>query len=534
MLSVETQSTILTNGNIYLFDDPFTQVESLAISNGRITAAGLDRDVLALAKHATRVIKLKGRTVLPGLIDAHVHIQGLSRHLSTIDCETKTIEECLQRIKNKVDETAPGKWILGRGWNQNPWGRFGTKEDLDTITSQHPIYLVAKSGHAAWTNSFALSMAGIADKVNTIEGGEIKLDSQGNPSGILLENAMDLVSDIIPPMTIDEFLERILIVQDRLWSMGLTGFHDFDGPNAFSALQRLYDSQQLWMRVLKNIPLSQLENIRALGLRSGFGNDWLRIGNIKIFADGALGPQTAAMLDPYSGRGEERGILLIQVEDLAEIIMIAAEHGLASSIHAIGDHANRVVLDAYDKVRKLEKTKHLPVLRHRIEHLQLLHPDDLDRLAKLNIIASMQPIHATSDMLIADQYWGSRSRYSYAWRSQLNSGTRLIFGSDAPVESPNPFLGLYAAITRRRLDGTPGENGWIPEERINLREAFFAYTRGPAYAAGLEMELGCLLPGYLADLIVLDQDPFRCPPEELPYLTPIATMTGGEWRIQNL
>jgi predicted amidohydrolase YtcJ len=533
MLSQEMPSTILVNGNIYLFDNAFTQTEALAISNGRIIASGLDPDILSLATHSSQVIDLKNRTVTPGLIDAHVHIQAMSRQLSMIDCETETLDECLLRIKDKVDETPPDKWILGRGWNQNLWGRFGTKEDLDSLTSQHPIYLIAKSGHAAWVNSLALSIAGLADGCKALVGGAIQLDSKGKPSGVLFENSMKLVSEFVPEMTIDEIMQGIHTVQDRLWTMGLTGLHDFDGSNAFIALQRLYDERQLGIRVLKNIPHSQLDHAIELGLRSGFGNDWLRIGNIKIFADGALGPQTAAMINPYLGKGEERGILLVQVNDLAESILKASRHGIAVSIHAIGDQANRVVLDAFEIVRKQEHTSKFPFLRHRIEHLQLLHPDDLDRPAKLNIIASMQPIHATSDMLMADQYWGDRSRYSYAWRSQLDSGAKLVFGSDAPIESPNPFLGLYAATSRRRLDGSPGEDGWVPEEKISLREAYLAYTRGPAYAAGLEKELGCLLPGYYADLIVISEDPFACSPDELPYLSPVATMIGGEWKFRN-
>jgi len=534
MFSAEKPITLIGNGKIYLFDDNFTKVECLAISNDRIIAAGLDAELLPLKTPSSVMIDLGGRTITPGLIDAHVHIQGMSRQLSMVDCETDTLVECLERIKLKVGETPPGKWILGRGWNQNPWGRFGTREDLDALTSQHPIYLIAKSGHAAWANSMALSIAGIADQSTSIEGGEIQLGEDGKPSGVLFENSMRLVSVLIPQMSMSDLVDGIRTIQEQLWALGVTGLHDFDGPPVFTALQHMYDENTLGMRVLKNIPFDQLDNAIELGLRSGFGNDWLRIGNVKIFADGALGPQTAAMVDPYSGKGSDRGILLVQVEDLTETISNAARHGLAASIHAIGDQANHVVLEAFEKVRIQEKTEQLPSLRHRIEHLQLLHPDDLHRPASLKIIASMQPIHATSDMLMADQYWGDRARYSYAWRSQLDSGATLAFGSDAPIEVPNPFLGLHAAVTRRRLDGSPGKDGWISEERITLQEAFYAYTRGPSYASGLEKELGCLLPGYLADLLVFDEDPFGCTSEELPNITPIATMVGGDWKLFNL
>jgi predicted amidohydrolase YtcJ len=532
MVQPSISRTRLMNGRIYLFDDSFTRVEQLTVSKDRVIIAGSDQDVSSYPAPSTEVVDLQGRTVIPGLIDAHVHIKSMVRQLTMVDCETETLEECLLRIKDRVEEIPPGCWILGRGWNQNRWGRFGTKNDLDSLTTQHPIYLIAKSGHAAWVNSLALSIVGIDEDLPSIEGGEIQLGSDGKPNGVLLEDAMKIVSNFVPEIKRDDLIHGISALQERLWGMGLTGFHDFDGPSVFLALQCLQDDNKLHMRVLKNLPLDQLENAIHVGLHSGFGNEWLRVGNIKIFADGALGPQTAAMIDPYVDKVEDRGILLVQTEDLTETILKAVEHGLAVSIHAIGDQANRVVLDSFERVKGIERCQRFPNLRHRIEHLQLLHPDDLHRPAELHIIASMQPIHATSDMLMADRYWGDRARYSYAWRSQLVAGAILAFGSDAPIESPNPFLGLYAAVTRRRLDGLPGEDGWIPKERITLREAFLAYTRGPAYAAGQEKQIGCLLPGHFADLIILDEDPFRCSPDNLPYFVPVATMIGGEWKIR--
>jgi predicted amidohydrolase YtcJ len=529
----QTPMTLLKHGRIYLFDDPFTLVDSLAIVNGQIVAAGSHEQLQSLPVEPAATIDLGGRTVIPGLIDAHVHIKSMARKLSMVDCETDTLNECLQRIKVKVKDTPTSKWILGRGWNQNPWGRFGTSQELDNISRQHPIYLTAKSGHAAWVNSLALSIAGFDDKIPSIEGGEIQRDREGYPTGILLENAMELVSAHIPDMTDIELMSGLLSVQDQLWRYGLTGFHDFDGPSVLFALQCIEEEKQLGMRVVKNIPLQQLENTLDLGLRTGYGSPWLRIGNIKIFADGALGPQTAAMIDPYDNQEENNGILLITTEDLTEIILQAERHHLAVSIHAIGDQANRIVLNAFDNIRKMDEKESLLTLRHRIEHLQLLHPDDLKRPAALGIIASMQPLHATSDLVMADKHWGDRTRFSYSWRSQLDTGAILAFGSDAPVESPNPFLGLHAAVTRRRLDGSPGVAGWIPEERITLQEAFTAYTKGPAYAAGLETLQGCLLPGYWADLIVLEEDPFSLPPEELHALLPQGTMVGGDWKFRS-
>ena len=284
---------------------------------------------------------------------------------------------------------------------------------------------------------------------------------------------------------------------------------------------------ELKLRVVKNIPVDDLDHAHELGLRSGFGDHRLRIGNVKAFMDGALGPRMAAMFQPYLNEPENRGILNMDGEHLFEIARRAADVGLAMTVHAIGDRANHEVLDAYEQLRRYERDLNLPPLRHRIEHVQVLHPDDAARLAELDIIASMQPIHATSDMHMADRYWGERVRLAYAWRTQLAHGARLAFGSDAPVESPNPFLGLYAAVTRRRADEA-GES-WIPEEKLTMREAVEAYTINPAYAAGMESRLGRLAEGCLADLIVLEKDPFTCPAEELLTMESSATMVGGEW-----
>jgi len=274
-----------------------------------------------------------------------------------------------------------------------------------------------------------------------------------------------------------------------------------------------------------------LDQAHALGLGAGFGDDWLRIGSIKAFMDGALGPHTAAMFQPYIGEENNRGILNMDGEELFEHGRKAAQVGLAMTVHAIGDRANHEVLNAYEQLRNYEKENHLPALRHRIEHVQVIHPDDVARLGKMNIIASMQPIHATSDMLMADAFWGERSRLAYAMKTQLGYGARLALGSDAPVESPNPFRGIHAAVTRRRADGSPSVEGWYPEQRLSMAEALEGYTLGPAYAANMESRLGRLAPNYLADLIVLEasQDPFTCNADDLLTMQSSATMVGGEW-----
>jgi predicted amidohydrolase YtcJ len=315
--------------------------------------------------------------------------------------------------------------------------------------------------------------------------------------------------------------------------MGVTGVHDFDQSLCFAALQMLQQENRLNLRVIKGIPIDQLAHVIALGLRSGFGNDFLRIGSLKLFADGALGPHTAAMLEPFEDDPANHGLLLLDGEAVMEYGRQAVDHGLSLAIHAIGDRAVHEVLNGFEQLRSYENANHLPALRHRIEHVQLLHPQDHARLNQLAIIASMQPIHATSDMLMSDRFWGARSADAYAWQTVLSHKTRLAFGSDAPVESPNPFLGLHAAVTRQRLDGTPGPNGWYPEQKLTLLDAVNAYTTGAAYAANQEDRLGKLAPGFYADLIVLDHDPFSIPPEQLAYLKPKATMISGHWVWQS-
>jgi len=501
---------------------------ALLIDHDRIVAVG---ETNSLFNHYPRAKgqDMGGRVIAPGLTDAHLHLKYYSLGLQKIDCEVDTKAECLRRVAERVKNSKPGEWILGHGWNQNVWGTWPAASELDTIAANNPVYLTAKSLHAAWANTPALKLANIAPSTPDPQNGQIQRDTQGNATGILLETAMELVSRSIPESSINEIADAIEKAQPILWKMGLTGVHDFDRRDSFMALQELHSQHKLKLRVLKNIPVELLDEAHALGLRGGFGDDTLRIGNVKVFMDGALGPHTAAMFQPYVGEENNRGILNMDGEELFEHGRKAAQVGLGMTVHAIGDRANHEVLNAYEQLRKYEIENHLPALRHRIEHVQVIHPDDAPRLGKLNVIASMQPIHATSDMLMADQFWGERAKLAYAWKAQLDFGAPLAFGSDAPVESPNPFLGLHAAITRRRADGSPSADGWYPEQKLSMPDAFAGYTTGAAYAACMEDRLGKLAPGFLADLIVLEKDPFTCNADELLTLESSATMVGGEW-----
>ena len=535
---------LLYNANIHTLDSKHPSASAILIAGGRIIAVGDRAQLEAIAHGKLEKQDMQGRTILPGLTDAHIHLQYYSLGLAKVDCETKTKEECLHRIAERAKITKPGEWILGHGWNQNEWppsssgrgdggeGMWPTASELDAIAPNNPIYLTAKSLHAAWANTSALNLAKITSDTPDPKNGAIQRDDRGSATGILLETAMSLVGDTVPEPSIDTIQQAIEKAQPILWKMGLTGVHDFDRRDSFMALQQLRAHGRLKLRVNKNIPVDSVDHAFELGLSTGFGDDWLWIGSVKAFMDGALGPHTAAMFQPYNGDAENRGILNMDGEELFEHCRKAADAGLSMTVHAIGDRANHEVLNAYEQLRTYETEKKLPHLRHRIEHVQVLHPDDVPRFAQLNVIASMQPIHAPSDMYAADRFWGDRSALAYAWRTQLDQGAVLAFGSDAPVESPNPFLGLHAAVTRRRADGSPSAEGWYPEQKLTLTEALSGYTTGAAYAANAEHRLGKLAENYLADLIVLEQDIFSVDPNELLTTQASATMIDGDWVLQ--
>jgi len=523
---------ILYNAQIHTMDSISPTAAAIVIDKGHVLAVGNDSTILSEFKSHGDMQDMWGRPIIPGLTDAHIHLQHYAMSIEKVDCEKTTRAECLQRVAERAQNTPQGEWILGHGWNQNNWeAGFGTAADLDTVAPNHPVYLTAKSLHAGWANSQALHAASISPGSPDPPGGVMQRDEHGTPTGILLEGAMELIANAIPEPTLPQVTQALKNAQEQLWKMGLTGAHDFDRHQCFAALQVLHEHGELGLRITKSIPLEDLDQAVSLGLRTGFGDDFLRIGSIKAFADGALGPHTAAMLQPFEGDPENRGMLLLDAEELFEQGCIAVKNGLSLAIHAIGDRANHEVLNALTQLRAVENqvSPNKSPLRHRIEHVQVVHPDDAGRLAQMGIIASMQPIHAPSDYLMADRFWGDRTANAYAWRTMLEHNTNLAFGSDAPVESPNPFWGLHAAVTRQRQDGSPDSQGWHPEQRLTVAEALQGFTTGAAYAAGMEHRLGMLAPGYLADLLVLDTDPFTCQPEALKDIHPLRTMVGGRW-----
>jgi predicted amidohydrolase YtcJ len=515
---------LLVNGRIYTMDAECPQASALAIYGEHILAVGGDLDGV-LAPDG-RVVDLGGRCVLPGLIDSHIHFASYALGLRAVDLTAAaTLDEVLSLISQRVRETEPGIWVQGRGWDQERWPdrRFPTAQDLDSVAPLHPVVLMAKSGHALAANSRALEMAGVTAETPDPAGGRIGRDAHGQPDGMLFEDsAIELVTDLVPVPSAEETAETIRRTFPEAWRVGLTSIHDVDHSPAFAAYQVLRARVELGLRVVKYLPVEVLDCALGIGIRGGLGDDWLRVGGIKVFTDGALGPRTAAMLAPYEGAPENVGVLTIDEAPLRELTSKAVAGGLPLAIHAIGDRANRMVLD----VLTISGGEGL---RHRIEHVQLLHPDDVGRLAALGIVASMQPIHATQDYEMADRYWGDRCVAAYAWRSLLDAGTVLAFGSDCPVEDLDPFQGIHAAVTRRRVDGSPGPEGWYPEQRLTVEEAVYAYTLGAAQAAAMERLLGSLSPGKLADLVVLDRDVFTCEPMQISETRVIATMIAGQF-----
>ncbi|MFW5940948.1 MAG: amidohydrolase [Chloroflexota bacterium] len=531
---------VFVNGRIYTMEAAEPSVSALAVRDGRILATGTDQAMRELLAPDGDLVDLGGRALTPGLVDAHAHFQWFALSRLQIDLfEVSSLQEALRRVADTAAEAPPGRWLQGRGWTQELWQahRFPTAADLDAVTGALPAFLTHKSGHAAWVNSRALKEAGIDANTPDPPGGQIQRDKAGAPTGILFESAMDLVREKIPKATAPEVADAMRSAQEYCWEVGLTGIHDFDGPTSFRALQALHLDEELGLRVVKNIPASRLEHVVGVGLRSGFGDDWLRIGGIKIFADGALGPRTALMIEPFEGEPNNRGIAVTDKEEMMAIASEASAHGLSLTIHAIGDRANHDVLDVYEALHEEEQARRAagqiaPRLRHRIEHVQLLHPADQQRLSQLGVIASMQPSHATADMEMVDRYWGERGRHSYAWRTVLESGALLVFGSDAPIESIAPLPGIYAAVTRRRPDGAPGPEGWYGEQRLTLQEAIHAFTVAAAQTAGQLAHQGTVRAGKLADFTIFDRDIFDVAPDELLEAKIAATVVGGQFRYR--
>lgn len=519
---------LLKNANIHSLTPQPTKTQAILIDQEKIKALGDSSQFDTLPQKDLEIVDLEGKTIFPGLCDSHLHLAYLGKFLSAVNCETETKAQCLENLRERAKNTPPGEWIYGHGWNHNQWeGGYGTIQDLDAISRNHPIFLTAKSLHAAWANSKAFSIAGINRNSENPPGGEFGRNKDGNLNGLLFENALTEVEKHIPQPNDNQMEEILSATQTHLWQFGITAVHDFDRIACFRGLQKLQADDRLGLRVLKTIPVAELDSYLNSGILAGFGNEFIRLGPVKMFADGALGPQTAAMLEAYENQPGHFGNLLLSEEEIFEAGKKAVKNHLPLAVHAIGDLANRVVLNAFELLRNFEAINGYSHPKHRIEHVQVIHQEDIPRFKQLNIIASMQPIHLISDMTVAEKHWGNRSAFTYAFNALLNSGANLIFGSDAPVESANPFIGMFSALNRKGLNGLPS-SGWYPEQCINLEAVLNAYSVNPASSANWN-SIGSLRPGAYADLIILPEDPFQIPKEKLLTLKPIKTMVGGQW-----
>lgn len=477
---------------------------------------------------AGRTLDLGGATLWPGLIDAHAHLRGLGSARHQLALNDLTSLEAVQEALAAWAEKHPGDgWLTGRGWNQMLWPgqAFPVAADIDAVVSDRPVILERIDGHAVWVNSRALALAGIDAETVAPAGGEIILGEDGRPTGILVDNAEALVTRLVPPpdegQTVAEFLTAIREANAR----GLTGVHEagisFDDLQALHALARDGD---LSLRI--NVMLSDsTENLDRQGQpERGLYGDRLSVASVKIYADGALGSRGAALLAPYTDRPQSRGLLFLEQEDLVARIGRANERGFQAAVHAIGDRANRVVLDAFDEVQGGKPS----LLRNRIEHAQVVAEEDIKRFAQLGVIASMQPTHATSDMWMAEQRLDPpRLAGAYAWQQLRRAGAHLALGSDFPVEPVSPFFGLHAAITRMNREGEP-PGGWRAEEALVLETALCGFTRDAAFAGGDEALVGSLRPGQWADFLVLDEDPFEVEAAALWKIQPRETWLAGE------
>ena len=499
---------ILENGVIRTMDASLPLARALAIA-GSTVAGGVGTHEAALP--SPDVIDLGGRCVVPGFTDSHVHFPTWSLAQRDVRLDgAASLDEALARVqRHSVD----GDWIRGTGWRSASWDEQPTKEVLDAVTGTVPAALWAKDYHSLWLNSAALALAG---RDLDVDGGVVERGANSEPTGILREESAWRFRERFAAVSEDEWVDATRAGLRLAAERGVTAIHDKDGwlgaPRIF---QRLEQERALTLRVWQSVPYEKLPELESLGLRSGIGGDHLRIGYLKTFMDGTLGSQTAWMLDGS-------GVQITSGEELAEIVARAARAGWPVAVHAIGDRANREALDAFERTRD----EWAPLgLRQRIEHAQCLAPEDVGRFAALGVTCSVQFSHAPSDRDLADRFWGDRSTFAYAFSSLRTSGALLVNGSDAPVEELDPLAGLRAGVLRTN-DERPG---WHPEQTLTIGEALTATTVDPAWLSYDERRRGRLVPGFLADLVVLTRDPLECPLDELETIEVVATMVGGRW-----
>lgn len=530
-----TAEIVYRGGRIWTGESQMNTAESLAVRDGRIVAIGRNEEIQPWIGAKTEIVALDGARVVPGFIDAHVHLLGGGLQLLRVDLkEAKDEEEFGRRLREYDAKTPRGRWLLGGNWDHERTfgGRLPTAELVDKYVKDRPVFLRRYDGHMGVANSAALRLCGITAQTPEVAGGVIDRDATGRPTGILRDNAMELVERHIPEPDETEIAEAVRAALEHAASVGVTGVDDMDGSSPqtrrrlLRVLQGLQREGRLTCRVHLRWPLGRYKELAELGIEGGFGSDWLRIGGVKGFVDGSLGSSTARMFEPYEGGGNNRGVYVTSPETLRGWIREADAAGLHVCIHAIGDEANAVLLDLYATVQRERPGRER---RWRIEHAQHLRPTDYPRFREVGVIASMQPYHVVDDGRWAENRIGpQRCASSYAFRSLLEAGAVLAFGSDWPVAPLSPLLGIDAAVNRRTLDGRHPQ-GWFPQQRISVPQAVRAYTWGSAYATWTEQQRGTLAVGKWADFVVLDRDIFA--PEErdrLGQTRVLRTVVGGK------
>jgi predicted amidohydrolase YtcJ len=507
---------IYHNARIYTQNPAQPWAEALALQGDTLTAVGSNAAILAQTDADTLTVDLGGRLILPGLCDAHIHMYDWSLNLNRPDlAAAQSHAEMTARIGAYAASLSPEQWVVCQGWNESWWGEtdFPTAADLDAVTRPgQPAIAYRSDLHIAVVNTAALQRAAITPSTPNPPGGLIDHTPAGQPTGVLRELAIGLVAQHIPPPTLAELRRDLLAAQATLHRLGITAVHDQrmkdgnEGPLTLRSFAQLHEAGELTLHVNCNVAAHQLPTLAALGLQSGFGNDHLRLGHVKVFSDGSLGSRTAWMLAPFTpqapGEPANYGVNVTPPDQMAAEFAEAVRLGFPVSVHAIGDRANRVVLDLLEALPPTLPPLPIP---HRIEHVQILDPSDIVRLARLNATASVQPIHLVDDRALSDRALGERARHAYSFASLAAAGVRLVMGSDAPVADPNPFRGILAAVARR----APGQSAWYPAECLSLADTVRAYTLAAAVAGGWQDRIGALMPGKSADFIVLDRNLFE-------------------------
>lgn len=521
---------VVLNARIYTADGVRPVVDAMAVRDGRVVFVGDRTGAQALVGSATRTLDLGGRTVIPGMTDAHAHVAGLGAALRNVDLVgTTSYAQVIARVVERAAATPKGEWVIGRGWDQNDWGdtRFPTHEALSRAVPDHPVYLTRVDGHAGLANAMAMQRAGVNKDSKDPAGGSIERDAAGNPAGVFVDNAQGLVSRAIPGATRAQTKQAIASAIAEMHRWGITAVHDAGAsPQVLELYEELGREKALNIRLYAMISdnATAIEAWFKRGPQSGLYDGMLWVRSIKLYQDGALGSRGAALLEPYSDDPKTSGLLVSAPAHIQDVATRALKAGFQVNTHAIGDRGNRLVLDSYEAALKANPTADH---RFRIEHAQILHSDDIPRFAALGVIPAMQASHQTSDMYWAGTRLGeTRLRGAYAWRSLLESGVVIANGSDFPVELVNPLISFEASVSRQDARGWPA-GGWYPEQRMTRDEALKSMSLWAAYAGFQEKELGSLSAGKWADFVVLDQDVMRVPAEMILDTRVLSTWVAG-------